>query len=165
MKKMLLCFVLALTLAGCGEAEVFETVGDEMVQSVMAEPREISLALPEEAVLPAMETDNGTIYICQHYDVSVQTLESGDLEKTIRSVSGFDMYDLTIMETTVSDADCYEFVWTSAGEWEDQVCRCRILDDGNYHYVLTVMADADTAPRLEEGWQSIFSSFSLRIET
>ena len=94
MKKILVWLVLALSLAGCGGAEVFETVGDEMVQSVMAEPREIRLTLPEEAVLPAMETDNGTIYICQNYDVSIQTLESGDLEGTIRSVSGFDLEDI-----------------------------------------------------------------------
>lgn len=161
MKKFLLWLVLALSLAGCGEAEVFETVADEMVQSVMAEPREIRLTLPEEAVLPAMETDNGTLYICKDYDVSIQTLESGDLEGTIRSVSGFEMYDLSIMETTVSDADCYEFVWTSAGEWEAQVCRCRILDDGNYHYVLTAMIDADLIGEYQEIWNGMFQSFSL----
>lgn len=161
MKKFLLWLVLALSLAGCGEAEVFETVGDEMAEAVMAEPREISLSLPEEAALPAMETDTGTIYICQNYDVSIQTLQGGDLEGTIRSVSGFDMYDLTIMETTVSDADCYEFVWTSAGEWEDQVCRCRILDDGNYHYVLTAMIDADLIGEYQEIWNGMFESFCL----
>ena len=161
MKKFLLWLVLALSLVGCGEAEVFETVADEMVQSVMAEPREISLTLPEEAVLPAMETDNGTLYICKNYDVSIQTLQSGNLEGTIRSVSGFDMYDLSIMETTVSDADCYEFVWTSAGEREDQVCRCRILDDGNYHCVLTAMIDADLIGEYQEIWNGMFQSFGL----
>jgi len=161
MKKMLVLLVLAVSLAGCGEAEVFETVGDEMVQSVMAQPREISLSLPEEAVLPAMETDNGTIYICKDYDVSVQTLESGDLEGTIRSVSGFASEDLTIMETSRTGADCYEFVWTSAGEWAEQVCRCMILDDGNYHYVLTAMIDADLFGEYQEIWNGMFESFCL----
>lgn len=161
MKKMLLWLVLALSLAGCGEAEVFETVGDEMIQSVMAEPREIRLSLPEEALLPAMETDSGTLYICKDYDVSVQTLESGDLEKTIREVSGFDRNDLTIMETTLSDSDCYEFVWTSAGEWKEQLCRCMILDDGNFHYVLTAMIDADLIGEYQEIWNGMFESFGL----
>ena len=161
MKKILVWLVLALSLAGCGGAEVFETVGDEMVQSVMAEPREIRLTLPEEAVLPAMETDNGTIYICQNYDVSIQTLESGDLEGTIRSVSGFDLEDLTIMETSLTEADCYEFVWTSAGEWKEQVCRCMILDDGNYHYILTAMIDSDLIGEYQEIWNGMFESFGL----
>ncbi|MBR3973202.1 MAG: hypothetical protein IKJ99_04545 [Oscillospiraceae bacterium] len=161
MKKMLVFLVLAVSLAGCGRAEVFETVADEMLQSVMAQPREVRLELPEEAVLPAMETDNGTIYICKDYDVSVQTLESGDLEETVRSVSGFDPDDLTIMETALTDANCYEFVWTSAGEWKEQVCRCMILDDGNFHYVLTAMIGADLIEEYQEIWNGMFESFSL----
>lgn len=161
MKKMLVLLVLALSLTGCGEAEVFETVGDEMVQSVMAQPREVRLDLPEEAVLPAMETDNGTIYICKDYDVSIQTLESGDLEDTVRSVSGFDPKELTIMETVREEADCYEFVWTSAGEWQEQVCRSMILDDGNYHYVLTAMIEADLIEEYQEIWNGMFESFGL----
>lgn len=161
MKKLLVLMVLALSLAGCGGAEVFETVADEMVQSVMAQPREIRLTLPEEAVLPAMETDHGTIYICKDYDVAVQTLPSGNLEGTIRSVSGFDPEDLTIMETTLSDTDCYEFVWTSAGEWKEQVCRCMILDDGDYHYVLTAMIDSDLIGEYQEIWNGMFESFRL----
>lgn len=161
MKKLCLVLALSLILAGCGAAETYETLADEMVQSVMAEPREIQLTLPEEAILPAMESDNGTLYICRDYDVTVQTRESGDLKETIRLVSGFDPEDLTVIQTTEGELTKYEFVWTSAGELGDQVGRAAILDDGNYHYVLTAMTDAEKIQDYQEIWNGMFESFGL----
>ena len=54
---------LLLLLCGCSIEGTFETVTDEMVLSASAQPREILLTLPEETMLPAMETDNGTLYL------------------------------------------------------------------------------------------------------
>ena len=88
-------------------------------------------------------------------------MESGDLEATVKAVSGFDMDSLTVIQTMRDGRDCYEFVWACAGEDGQQVGRATILDDGNYHYVLSVMGDADHAWENYPVWLSMFQSFSL----
>ena len=100
MKKRCLLMVMALLLlCGCGTEATFETVADEMVLPVSAQPREVLLTLPEETLLPAMETANGTLYLCDGYDVAVQTLESGNLDGTVRQICGFGCEDLMMMQT------------------------------------------------------------------
>ena len=160
MKKLWIVIAL-LMLCGCGAEETLETVADEMVLEVLAQPREILLTLPEETLLPAMESDSGTVYFCKDYDISIQTMESGDLQKTVESVSGHSMDDLTIMETAVADYTRHDFVWSAAGELGQQVCRASVLDDGNYHYVLAIMGNADTAGEYGEIWNGILDSFCL----
>lgn len=161
MKLLCLLVVMGVLLAGCGAAETYETMADEMIQSVMAQPREIRMQLPDEAVLPAMESDTGTLYICKDYDVSVQTLEGGDLEETIRQITGYELEELTIMQTLSGNLTRYDFVWTSASDGGEQVSRASVLDDGSYHYVLTAMADADVAEEYREIWNGLFESFGL----
>lgn len=159
--KKLLVLMLMLLLCGCGAEETFETVADEMVLQVLAQPREILLTLPEETMLPAMKSDGGTIYFCDGYDVTVQTLASGDLDATIRQISGFAGEELTVMETACGGFDCYEFVWTAATDFGEQVGRAMILDDGSYHYVLTAMAPAEKAANYQEIWNGLFETFGI----
>ena len=161
MRKLWLLLVCGMIFAGCGAEQTVETVADEAVVQVSAKPREIYAALPDDTVLPAMESDGGTMYFCKDYDISVQTMESGDLRKTVEQVSGYSMEDLTIMETAVSDYIRYDFVWSAAGELGQQVCKACILDDGSYHYVLAVMGNADTAGEYGEIWNGILDSFCL----
>ena len=108
-----------------------------------------------------METDNGTLYLCDGYDVSVQTVESGDLESTIRLVSGFSSEDLTVIQTAAGAYPCYEFVWTSATDLGEQVGRAMILDDGNYHYILSTVTPAEHAQEYQEIWNGIFDTFGV----
>ena len=161
MGKLWLLLLCGMIFAGCGAEQTIETVADEPVVQVSAEPREIFVALPDDSVLPAMESDSGTVYFCKDYDISIQTMESGDLRKTMESVSGYDQDDLTVMETEGADYMRYDFVWSAAGELGQQVCRACILDDGDYHYVLAVMGNADTAGEYGEIWNGIFESFCL----
>ena len=42
--------------------------------------------------------------------------------------------------------------------------RAAVLDDGRYHYVLTVQADAARSGELTETWNQLFSGFSLESE-
>ena len=161
MKKLWILVITALLLGGCGAEETFETVGDEMVQPVIAQQREILLRLPEETLLPAMETEGRTLYLCTGYDVTVQTLDSGDLDATVRQISGFSSGDLTVMQTMSGDFACYEFVWTGAGDLGEEVCRAKIIDDGSYHYVLTASTAASRASELQEIWNGMFETFEL----
>ena len=161
MRKLWLLLVCGMIFSGCGAEQTMETVADEAVVLASAKPREIYVALPDDTVLPAMESDSGTVYFCKDYDISVQTMESGDLQRTVEAVSGYGKEDLTIIETTKSDYVRYDFVWSAAGELGQQVCRASILDDGNYHYVLAVMGNADTAGEYGEIWSGILDSFCL----
>lgn len=152
----------ALLLTACGAQETFETVSDVAAQSVSAAARQVLLTLPEEAAVCVFEdAQTGSLYLCDGYNISLQTLQGGDLDRTLRTVTGYGREQLTLMQTKQENAKRYECVWSAAGEGEDQVGRAVILDDGSYHYVLTAMAGETHAGDLTETWQEIFSSFGL----
>ena len=161
MKKIVLFVLLPLLLTGCGGEETLETVADEMVLPVMALPGEILVELPGEAAMPAMESDTGRMYLASDYEIYIQTLEAGDLDKTIKTLSGYEKEDLTVMETFLDGISRYEFVWTSMGEDGQRLGRAVILDDGNYHYTMTVLRDADTTETTQIVWSDVFRSFTL----
>jgi len=162
MKKWLLPLLLcALLLTGCAAEETLETVADELDIPVMAAPREVSVSLPGENDLGAVEGSTGRIYLANDYQVTIETLDAGDLDKTIREMSGFHREDLTVLETQEEDVKRYEFVWVSAGETGEQLGHGIILDDGNYHYCMTVLRDADQETGTQVVWDEIFQSFSL----
>jgi hypothetical protein len=161
MNKTVLLLLMAVLLCGCGVAGTFETVGDEMIQEVAVQPKEIRVDVPEDSVMPAMESENGRIYLCEDYDVAAQIFPAGDLEATVRTVSGYGTEDLTIIQTASGELDRYEFVWTAAGEMGQNIGRATVLDDGNYHYVLSATIKAELIGEYQEVWNGIFESFHL----
>ena len=158
MKKWILLLLMIL-LTGCGAEETFETVADELVLPVMAQPRFVCVDLPGETALPVIENDHGRIYVCNDYEIVLQTVESGDLESTIQTVSGLSRDDITVMETTADGVARYEFVWAAAGERGERLGRGVILDDGNYHYCMSVLRDAEAVSQVV--WRDVFESFTL----
>ena len=140
MKKLWILLALASLLCGCTSEETLETISDDIVQPVMAQPGEISVRLPDNAV---------------------ETVSGGDLSATIQRISGYTPDNLTVMETAQDGAKRYDFVWASAGENGDQLGRAVILDDGNYHYCLSVLRDADTTEKSQIVWRDVFDSFKL----
>ena len=165
MRKRLICWVLlAVLLTGCGAQESFETVAD-LYEQPAAAPQELSLDIPQEAASPAMESaEAGSLYLCDGYTLTVQTLTGGDLDATLNQLTGFSAEHLTLMHTKAPSADRYECVWASAGETGDQVGRTVVLDDGSYHYAVSVMAPAETAGALTKTWQTIFDSMALSTD-
>ena len=150
--------VLAVLLCGCKAEETLETVSDEWIVPVMAQPKGISVRLPENTVLPVMEQDGRKLYMGQNYEILLETLAAGDLNDTIRTISGFEKEQLTVLQTGQGELDRYEFVWTATGERGELLGRAVILDDGNYHYCMTVLRDAEESIVV---WQDVFSSFAL----
>ena len=161
MKRMIVLMTVLGLLSGCGAAETYELVTDEPVQQVFAQPREMHFFLAEETAMPAMETDSGKLYLCGEYDVMSQIFDGGDLERTIRQVSGFAPSDLTVIQTESENVKKTEFVWTSAAEEGHRICRATILDDGNYHYVLSATVLAEKIEEYQEIWNGIFETFKL----
>lgn len=158
LKKLVGFLLLAALLTGCAPEETLETVNDEWVVPVMAQPREISVRLPEDALAPVLEQDGRQLYMGQDYEIMLETLASGDLSATIRTLSGYDKDQLTVLNTRQEEAERYEFVWTAAGETGDRLGRAVILDDGDYHYCLSVLRDPGDTHVV---WRDVFSSFTL----
>ena len=160
MKKMCCWLLLVCLLAGCGDQETFETMEDAWVTD-QAAPRRIQVDLPEDTVLPVMETDTGKLYFCRDFEVSVQTLAGGDLDGTVRTLCGFGAEDVELMETAADGLTRYDFVWSSAGETGDQVGRACILSDGVWHYCVAAMAPEDRASDYREIWNGMFETVAL----
>lgn len=165
MKKLWVIPLLALLLVGCGKKRTFETVADVPDTPVISAVQRIQIHLPPELSAPALQgAETGTLYLCDDYSVTVQTMAAGDLQRTIREVSGMDKDSLQIIETRQGDTRRYQWVWTANGENGAQVGRGCVLDDGAYHYVLTAMADENKAEQVQPKWKEIFTSFTLATE-
>lgn len=162
MKRILLMIMLsALALAGCGASETFETISDVYVVSASAEPRTILLELPEEAASPAMESgDTAQVYLCDGYAVMLEILPAGDLDRTLRTLTGFSADELMLIQTG-DGVQRYDCVWSSQAEEGDMIGRAAVLDDGQYHYTLSVLAEAELAGELESTWNMLFAGFAL----
>ena len=162
MKRGWILVVLMALLAGCAQQqEVFETVADDLETPVMAAPRQISVRLPEDTVVPVLENDQEQVYLCDDYELILQTVSSGDLDATVQTLTGCARDRLTLVKTCQNDLDRYDFVWTCAGEKGDMLGRGVILDDGSYHYCMSVLRSADGTKKSRIVWSDVFGSFNL----
>lgn len=162
MKKLIAVILFAILLVGCADQPVFETLGEVPVEGTIPQPQEILVELPGELSQPVLQSeDTGKLYICEDYTMTLQTLEGGDLERTLRHCTGYEKEDLTVISTQLGDVRKYETAWTATGEGEPQIGRLAILDDGSYHYVLSVMAPSQEAGGLQESWQYLFDTFRV----
>ena len=161
MKNAVLFVLLGCFLAGCARQEVFETVDDEMVvPAAITQVREMTANVPDTAVAPVLESGDVQVYYGDGYEIILETMGSGDLDATIRSLSGYGREKLTVLETVQQDIARYDFVWACAGETGDRLGRAAVLDDGNYHYCMTVLRDA-SGEKSQIVWEEVFASFCL----
>lgn len=165
MKKLWVIPLIALLFAGCGKKQTLETITDVQDTPVVSTVQRIQVQLPPELSTPALQGETtGTLYLCDDYSVTVQTVESGDLRRTIRDATGMDKESLQIIQTRQGATKRYQWVWTANGENGAQVGRGCVLDDGAYHYVLTALADETAAEKVQPQWKEIFASFTLAAE-
>lgn len=161
MKLFAALLLAAAIFSGCGEEKPAETIGDLGEPPAVGEPREISVELPGEAAMPTMEEGGRRYYLCNDYEITIDTRQAGDLQATIQELTGYDPENLTVLKTREPGADRYEFVWASAGEQGERLGRAVVLDDGDYHYTMSVLRDADNTEKLQVVWRQVFSSFHL----
>ena len=160
MKKIFTVLLMMLMLCGCA-VQTFEKVEDENDITAMAEPATLLIDLPEDAAVPAMEGSSGTLYFCGDYDIMVEVLSSGNLNDTLQTLTGFEQEELNLIKTQRCGVDCYEGAWSAAGEAGDHVGRVLILDDGKFHYCVSVIALAEDAGLCSEDWNDILESVAL----
>lgn len=162
MKKMICLMMLALMLQGCAAQEVFETVDDEYVQVMLPAAARISLQLPDDQAQAVMENDaDQIIYLYEDFSVCIEIASAGSIGQTLKEVTGFELENLTVMQTMSDGCRRYQCAWSSAGENGDQVGRACVLDDGYYHYVITVMGGEDAAGEKTAVWQDLLDSFDI----
>ena len=160
-KRMMIVLVFCLMLCGCSATETFEKLQDVYVKAPAAEKSKVNLVLPEDAALSVMSTDTSSLYVGPNYEVLVETYESGDLNKTLQTVTGYPAEGLTVMNLTDDGFNRYLCAWSTVTAEGEMVGRCAILDDGNYHYCLTVMVPASQAGQLQSVVDSLMASYSL----
>ena len=161
MRKWIWLSLVAVLLCGCGAQETYETVHDVWMEGELPEARSILVELPGESALPVMEHDGGRAYVCNDYEIYIQTMPGGDLGATLETMSGFAPEKLTVLSTSQEDVSRHEFVWATAGEAGDLLGRGVVLDDGYYHYTMTVLRSAQKAEHSSVVWDGVFSSFRL----
>lgn len=162
MKKIGCLFLIGLLLTGCSAAETFETIGPvQHVQNEVPVMADVELSLPESAVVQTIAGQDA-VYECDGYMLLLQTLSSGDFKTTVQTLSGFLPEHLTIIQTGADGIKRYDWVWTAAGEEGDVLGRASVLDDGNYHYCLCVVAPVDQSTALSETWSQLFGSFGIQ---
>lgn len=161
MKKCLLWLLPVLLLWGCGQQEVFEQVED--VYAVSApQPEKLFVDLPAGAAMTAMGSgEDHAIYFCDGFTLTVQTLAGGDLGRSTVQLTGFLPGQMTLIQTEEGAVKRYVGAWSCAGEEGDQVGRLVLLDDGAYHYAVTVMAPAQDVASLQLAWDTVLGSVSF----
>ena len=155
--------VLALVLSACGpeETPVFESVGEQAYeQESRPVAGRIALMIPEEAVSEAMADGlGGELYTWEDHTLQLQTLDGGDIRRTVESLTGFDYDDLTVMASKKGDLMYYRTVWSTAGEEGTMLGRALIADDGYYHYCVSLLSPEDSDSG--EVYDRLCASFSV----
>ena len=162
MKKGLVLVCLMILLTGCAGVETMETVSDDWITPVDAPLGQLILELPASASAQAsLSSEAGELYLCDGYFITVQTMDRGDLDRTCRTLCGLGAERVDMMELEVSSQKRWDWVWSSASEEGDCVGRAAVIDDGSYHYCVSVMAPAAAAGSLEVEWTALFASFAV----
>lgn len=161
MKRIFALVISIVLLSGCSAQETFETVNDNL-HCVAPEVRDIALTLPGDASVMTFESgERDKLYICDGYTVSVCVMDSGDINKTLVQTTGFPRDSLKIVETAVNGMKRYDGVWTCAGEQEEQVGNVTVIDDGAYHYVMTILGNASDSGDMAKTWNKMKRSFGV----
>ena len=162
MKKVVIVLLMVLLLSGCGQDHYEQRQAPCGTQTASPAPGVINISVTDELSAPVMSTREGDrIYIADDYEVSLQTLPGGAVDETLKICTGFDRDKLTVLETEKDGMKRYDCVWSSAGEGTQWVGRTTVLDDGAYHYVLTVTGDDGS--KVASAWQQLSDSFSVSI--
>ncbi len=158
MKKLVWILVLMMAFSGCGNEEpVFETVNDVIVP-VVAEPEPIFVWMPDDAAALA-SAGEGECYTWGNCELHIQTLDGGDIVRTMETLTGLSADRLTVMEYEREGLQIYQTVWSMTGEEGITLGRCMVADDGNYHYCVSLLSPE--GENVSDDYAQICASFSL----
>lgn len=159
MKKWMIAF--AVLLAGCSAQPVYETIGNACEGVSDSEPMTIQMWLPQEAALEASSPDGESRYTWGDWEIWTQVCSGGDLEETLKTMSGMDRQYLTVMSRKMGEYTCHETVWSATREDGAMLCRGAVVDDGIHHYCIGLMAAEEESAEAKEVFDQILESVSL----
>lgn len=163
MKKWWILVPMALLLAGCSQPteQVYETVGPIEYEPVAeAEPQYISVWTPSDAAVETLAgEDGGTLYSWSDCELRVTTVDAGDIQHTLETITGLDYDSLTVMNYRKDDTQYYETVWTTSSEDGIYIGRALVADDGNFHYCLSLTSPEGS--NTTDVYAEICGSFAL----
>ena len=160
MRKLWIIGLLAVLLCGCAQVPL-ETVSDFCGEPSVVPACRIQLDFPKEAAKPVMESGENQLYLCDGYELRLQTLPAGNLSASLQDVTGFPAEKLTVVHTDQDGNDRSDLVWSTAGEEGNLVGRAAVIDDGNYYYCVAILGDAQQAMENKVLWDDMFQSFTL----
>lgn len=162
MNRCLIILVcLLVLLSGCSGADTLEVMYDSYESALVAAPAMVHLDFSEDHTFTVTQGEGWYTYTGENYEIIMQTCMSGDLNQTFQQITGYAMERLTVMEIPSTDADRYVCAWSTVSEEGELVGRCTVIDDGVYHYCLSVLVDAKTAGEYREDIDAIFATYSL----
>lgn len=162
MKIMIAIILAALLMTGCAATETFEKVQDVYKGETLKSPGEVKIQLPPDTGKTVLTGAQGRVYFCEGYEIAIETFIGGDLQRTVKNISGYDYENITIFETVASSGlKRYEFVWTSVGAEGEMVGRSVIIDDGSYHYCVSMLANSEEVGSLQSVWQEVLQTIAV----
>lgn len=161
MRVFLVLLICILCLTGCGAVQTFERIEDSAAVPVMAKASQLELTYADLEEALVFDNGNSKLYMCDGYSVILQTLEGGDLGRTVREVTGLDKEKLTLMKTDNNGIITYQCAWSAVGEGTDRICRAAILDDGAFHYAVTVMTNSGNMAAITKAWSPLLETLYL----
>lgn len=155
---LLLVFIM---FGGCQKGEDLEVIADDWKETLVQEPAHVQFNVPDDVSLEVMSGNDWKVYQGDYYQILVQHYPSGDLDRTLKDICGYTKEDLTVIEITGEDIDKYLFGWSAVSEEGELVGRCAVLDDGRFHYCLSVLVNAEKSGELRGIIDSVFASYSI----
>lgn len=157
MKRILLCLMVGMMLGGCASEPVYETIGNAMEDTrPVSAPGTIELTLPEDAQMQVIDDEYGSkSYRIGDWEVWTQICDGGDINATLEQLTGISAEALTVMEYRLQDMPCSEVAWITTTDEGSLVCRTAVLDDGNYHYCISLMMPEEEAEVLGESFGAL----------
>lgn len=164
MRKLCWLLVLMMCFAGCADDEpVFETICDDIIEPVAAEPAPVSVWIPDGAAAQTMVDETaGECYTWEDSELRVQTLTGGDIRATLQQLTGLAPEKLTVMEYRRGEVQMYQTVWCMTEEAGITMGRCLVADDGNFHYCISLLSPEDAD--VEGDFAQICASLDLTGE-
>ena len=164
MRFMCVCLGLVL-LCGCA-APVWETVEDTVPVTATSPWTEntydIQIGIPVSAELLA-EREDWKVYAVQDSGLEIETrtfLTSG-AEQAIKTVSGYEAEQLSVLQMSRFGLPEYQFAWVSQTEEGSRLYRAALVLDGMECYAVICSRPETAGGSCEQEIRQVFSSFGL----
>ena len=169
MKRLILGLTAgALTLlCGCKPVQLpaWETVSDTVVEagSVWDGTYTITVGVPADAVEQDADSEVQKVYrhASGEYELYTRVFLASGVESAIRQLTGCEMEQLCVMETTRFDMPEYRFTWYQPEGETGKLCRADMVMDGEVCYAVVFAVEESVGGKYNQLITEVFSTFGL----